>query len=287
MCMTENLRRSLGLVGAVCAALAASPSGAQGLQNENDIVHCVVEPKSRIEIGSFEDGIIVEIDVKRGDTVQKGQVLAKLESKLQSLAVEIAEVNAENELAVKSGQARLAYQKGEEGRARKLAARNIVPTSRIDEVQTEKELAEIDLEAAVFQRRLAQLELAQARELLSRRSVRSPVDGVVAEITMAVGEYVHEQSPIMTIVEMDPLYVELFAPVRFFPHLQMGMEVDISLRPPIDETYTATVIAIDRVFDAASSTFGVRLSLDNNDYAIPAGLPCAAHLNDAIAAMAR
>jgi hypothetical protein len=48
----------------------------------------------------------------------------------------------------------------------------------------------------------------------------------------------------------------------------------VNLAPPINERRMAIVSVIDRVFDIASGTFGVRLELPNRDFILPAGQRC-------------
>jgi multidrug efflux pump subunit AcrA (membrane-fusion protein) len=118
------------------------------------------------------------------------------------------------------------------------------------------------------------MELENARTLLERRTIRSPVDGVIVELTMRPGEFAHKQSPIMTIAQVDPLNVEVFVPITKYGTIKTGMMGEVIPEEPVGGKYLADVKIVDRVFDTASSTFGVRLALSNPDFALPAGLKC-------------
>ncbi|MDZ7684819.1 MAG: hypothetical protein U5O39_07265 [Gammaproteobacteria bacterium] len=48
----------------------------------------------------------------------------------------------------------------------------------------------------------------------------------------------------------------------------------VIFEPPLDDRYEATVAVIDKIMDAASSSFGVQLLLENPDLKVPAGLRC-------------
>ena len=78
----------------------------------------------------------------------------------------------------------------------------------------------------------------------------------------------------MTIAQIDPLYVKVFIPVRYYRQLGVGTKADVMPEEPIGGHHQAQVTVVDRVFDAASSTFGVRLELPNPDYSLPAGMRC-------------
>jgi multidrug efflux pump subunit AcrA (membrane-fusion protein) len=88
------------------------------------------------------------------------------------------------------------------------------------------------------------------------------------------GEYRNEQSPILTLAEIDPLRVEVIVPTAFYGQVRVGGSAAVRPEEPVGGTYTATVTVVDRVLDASSGTFGVRLELPNPKQLLPAGLKC-------------
>jgi multidrug efflux pump subunit AcrA (membrane-fusion protein) len=131
--------------------------------------------------------------------------------------------------------------------------------------------------AAELDQDTARLELKNARTLLERRTIRSPVDGVVTELTLHPGEFAHKQSPVMTIAEINPLNVEVYVPITKYGTIEPGMFGEVVPEDPVGGKYLAEAKIVDRVFDTASSTFGVRLALPNPNFALPAGLKCRVH----------
>jgi membrane fusion protein (multidrug efflux system) len=63
-------------------------------------------------------------------------------------------------------------------------------------------------------------------------------------------------------------------PVEQFGQIKMGMSATVVPQAPLNGQYTAIVTVVDRVVDAASGTFRVRLKLPNKDHVLPAGLRC-------------
>ena len=59
-----------------------------------------------------------------------------------------------------------------------------------------------------------------------------------------------------------------------FGKVTVGMRAHVMPEAPVNGVHTAKVTIVDRVIDAASGTFGVRLALPNPDYRLPAGLKC-------------
>jgi hypothetical protein len=70
------------------------------------------------------------------------------------------------------------------------------------------------------------------------------------------------------------LLVETFLPVEYYSRIKIGQPGRVMTDGAIAGTFEANVTVIDRVFDAASKTFGVRLELPNPGYVLPAGQVC-------------
>ncbi len=144
----------------------------------------------------------------------------------------------------------------------------------MDEIEASKRLAEMALLQATDNRRLAELELRRALAELSRRTITSPISGVVVERFLAPGEFAHDEQPIVKVAQLDPLRVTVFAPAALLGRIAVGQHVEVMPQAPVNGTYLARVTAADRVVDAASGLFGVRLELPNREARMPAGLTC-------------
>ncbi len=287
MIMSKKTSLRLGVAGLALLPLwltLSSPGGAQSLDEQQQALDCTIEPTTIAQIGSADEGILEEIQVTRGDHVIKGQVLARLESSLETLAVDLARIEAEQDVDVRSREARRAYLREEAERAEKLFQRRIVSDQARDEAMVEEEISALDVESATLRRKVAKVELALAEANLERRTIRSPIDGIVTEVSKAAGEYIHEQAPLLSLARIDELNVEVFVPVRRYGEITLNQKAIVEPVQPIGGRYEAVVSVVDRVFDAASGTFGVRLKLDNSDEALPAGIRCSVlFLQDAAA----
>lgn len=263
---------------ALAAALlvaVAQPAFAAG-----EALDCVMQPKATIEVGSPDEGIMDEVLVERGDLVSKGEVVARLDMRLEQLAVELARLRAQGDVDVRSGQAQLTFREREVSRVGELRERDMASQKDYDSAEIERRLAELQVERAELERDVARVEYERAEAMLARRVINSPVDGVVVEVTMSPGEYAYEQAPVMTIAEIDPLHVEAYVPIERYGTIETGMVGEVRPQEPIGGIHDAEVTVVDLVFDAASGTFGVRLALPNPDYELPAGVRCRVRFPD-------
>jgi RND family efflux transporter MFP subunit len=240
----------------------------------SELLDCVIEPRSIVDLGSHAEGILVEIMVERGDRVKEGQPLIKLDSTMEEISADLARLKAENETDLVSRRTQMEYRLKELKRLETMRSSKTASEKTYDQADTEYQLAKISMAAAEIDQRLAGVEQRRAMAMLERRQVNSPVDGIVIDVLMSKGEYVHEQSQLMKIAELNPLHVEVYIPVADYGLVRQGMTALVYPEEPVGGEYEAVVKVVDNVFDPASRTFGVRLNLDNSDYSLPAGLRC-------------
>lgn len=259
----------------VAWALAAAVLGTATIAGAQAVppLDCLVEPYVVVSVGSPVDGILEAVRVDRGDIVAKGDLIATLESALERTSVDLARYRVEVESNMKSSEARFEFGARRFQRTEELFRKDLVPLREMDEAETQKVLAEIGVLEAKETKRLAELELKRAEAALAIRTIRSPVDGVVVERTLSAGEFT-KQGAIVKIAQIDPLRVDVIVPVAALGRITPGMRATVVLDPPLRETLSARVKVVDRVVDAASGTFGVRLEVPNGNYRIPAGIKC-------------
>lgn len=252
------------------AVVIGNPVKAQS----TNLFDCVIKPREIIQLGSAVEGVLIERPVERGVIVEAGQVVARLDDVNQQQAVRLARLEAERDIEVRSRQAAAKFRANETVRIADLANRNLTAKIEVGRAELEQRLSELALEAARMDQAFAQAELELAETVLGQRTIRSSVAGVITETNAAPGDYINAQSVILTLARLDILNVEVFLPTDLFGLPVEGSTATVLLDDPIGGSYKAMIETVDRVFDAASGTFGVRLTIPNSDYALPAGLRC-------------
>ncbi len=209
---------------------------------------CIIEPHRVVSLSSPVEGVLKKVMFDRGDRIKAGKTVARLDSRVEAAAVKLANERAKfNQRKVKRNQ--------------ELYAKQLISQDEKDELETESFLS--------------RLELRQAQAVLSQRVIVSPISGVVTERFLNPGEYVGSNSePIMKIAQLSPLNVEVILPVQYLGQISEGRQAKVLPQMPVGGDYLAKVVIVDKVIDAASGTFGVRLQLANPDYQLSAGLKC-------------
>ena len=234
-------------VGAIAAiALLAFASGARAQHAMSRDYECLIEPHVDVSVSSAVVGVVERVFVERGQSVKKGQTLVSLVSGIETAAFELARARAE-------------FADRTNARNAELVDEQLISSNEKDALETDA--------------LLARLEMREAKEVLALRTIRSPIKGVVAEVSIEAGEFVDENE-MLRIVQLDPLNVEVVVPVSLYGRIAQGSRGEVLPEQPFDEPYEAEVVIVDRVVDAASGTFGLRLELPNPKRLLPAGLKC-------------
>jgi RND family efflux transporter MFP subunit len=272
------MRRHCRLSGPVALLFAALPIAASAQDREiGSGFDCLIQPTQVLKLGTPIPGLLNEVLVDRGSRVKKGDVIARLESTVETASVALARARAENYSSVEAARARLEFQARKADRMARLRKTDNVAVSTADEAETGARVAESELREATVTSELAKLEQARAEEILRQRTILSPIDGVVVERKLGPGEYAFDQAHLVTLSQIDPLRVETFLPLSQFGRIRPGMTAEVEPEDPVGGKYTATVTVVDHVFDPGSGTIGVRLELPNPGDALPAGLKCQVH----------
>lgn len=245
------------------------------LQTQLPEFDCVIEPSDIVDVGSAVSGVVATLHVERSELIEAGDVLVELDSGVERATLALARARAGQNTGIELHRANELFGQVTLERNRALFEKSVVSRQTLDQVQSEQEIAALQVRQARDNKRLALLEYQRARSVLDQRTIRSPVSGVVMERYRTVGEYVGDQ-PILRVAQLDPLHVETIVPVEYLGLIEPGMRAEVrsSHRTDSESRLFATVDRVDRVSDAASGTFGVRLLLPNPDYQIASGLRC-------------
>jgi RND family efflux transporter MFP subunit len=259
--------------------LVLSLIGLGGAAHAAATFDCLVEPTQTIELRSTVGGRIERISARRGDKVQKGQVLVQLESSAERATAESARYRAimEGEEAV--AQTKYEYARRKYERKRDMHADKLMSGQERDDAEGEMRSAKAEVQLAQDNRHVASLEADEQSALLARRSIRAPFNGVVADQLMYVGEVIEPgdpKKPILKLAQLDPLRVHLIMPRTAFGKVKKGMRVQVAPELPAVPRVEGTVVVIDSLIDAASGTFGVFVEVPNPDSKVPAGIKCRA-----------
>ena len=183
------------------------------------------------DVAASVGGKVVRVLVERGSTVKFGEALVQLDA--QSAALSAAGVRAQ--LASARAQEKLAEEECKRSQA--LLDKGAITRSQYDREMTSCTAAQQAVAATK-----AQLDLIG--KSISDGVVRAPFAGVIAERWVSPGEWVAPGMRLVTLVDDDPLTVELSVPERWVPRMAVGQEVAVSAVAYPDQKFPAKVVRI-------------------------------------------
>ncbi len=260
--------------GVTLSALLVSGAEADSLGDVAARASCLIAPNAVYKLAMPSQGALASVAVQRADRVEKGQVIAELESGVERSQVEAARARAETSAVIDSKAAVLMAAKAKVQRQSTLRQDQFSSQQSLEEAQAAEAIAKADLEQAKLDRVLAGFDLERLQATLDRRVLRAPAKGVITDVTLHEGEYADPAAPIVTLTETDPLKVDVYLPASAYSLVAPGRIAKISPLDAVSGAYGAEVITKDPQIDASSGLFLVELRLPNPDGAIPAGIRC-------------
>ncbi|MGD8591935.1 MAG: efflux RND transporter periplasmic adaptor subunit [Gammaproteobacteria bacterium] len=203
---------------------------------------------------------------KVGTLVGENDVVARIDNTF--IKIRIDELHA----AVERERARLQFLFQEVVRLEKLAKQNAAAQTRLEQTQSEREVAKNELE-------IANTRLRQAREELARHVVRAPFPGVIAERFMRPGERAAVGDEVVRLIDANDLEIQARAPLASINYITEGMRLDV--KTDVGDHVEATLRTIVPIGDARSRLLDLRLDFAGVNWRV--GQPVRVALPTAVA----
>ncbi|HWW60399.1 MAG TPA: efflux RND transporter periplasmic adaptor subunit, partial [Thermoanaerobaculia bacterium] len=150
-----------------------------------------IQPEIEVKIAPEVSGEIIEIPVKEGEIVHRGQLLLRIRPDSYRAQVESqqAALSSARSASVQN-RAELSKADIDYKRTKKLFDDGLLSSSERDAAQTKYDIAKAALESSMFEIQRAEGALRQINEALSKTTIYSPAAGTVSSLTSRVGERV-------------------------------------------------------------------------------------------------
>jgi RND family efflux transporter MFP subunit len=249
-------------------------------------------PEEEVTVSSEVDGRVDQVFVDVGDRVEAGQPLVGVSTVELKLALDQQRalfrqartrlglpedsdddlIKVTDAAEVKKAAADLKQADDIYKRSQVLLQKQLVPAQDVEqaEARTNSARAAYDLSIQTVQNLRAQLpQYRAAMELAEKKLrdavIRAPFKGEVKERVVAPGQYLKVQTPVMGIVDIDPLRVRLKIPEKMTEWVHVGDSVKVSVEAYPDKTFSGKVSRINPSVDQQSRTFEVEALLANSE----------------------
>jgi membrane fusion protein, multidrug efflux system len=220
----------------------------------------------RSELSAKLPGRVGAMYVDEGSRVTKGQPLLALETDYVRLNLQRAEADTARAKAMADDASR------DVERKKGLLATNAVPQATFDRSQAAYDQAHAALQSAQAQASLYRQQLADS-------TLRSPIDGVVAEKRTDVGQRLQDNSVALVVVQTSPLKLRFRVPERYLASVHRGQPVKATVDPYPNQPFEGHVTVVGGVIDSSTRSLLVETEFPNRDGRLRPGLFARVELN--------
>ncbi len=242
-----------------------------GMTESIDVVGSLL-PKQQTDVKAEYPGMITHVFVSEWVRVQKGTPLAQLDTRELELTLQRSEASVEAAKA-NVAQAEVAQNRADREHTRflKLKEAGLVTQQNLDDSATEKEAATARLSAAKAQLRAAQGELHQMQMRLAKSTIRSPMNGVVSQRTMNVGDLTGDRV-IFHIVDNRLLDLTVTVPSGEIGKIRIGQPLTFSTDSLPGKTFTGKIAYINPAVSEVDRSVKIIAEVKNEPEVLKAGL---------------
>ena len=190
-------------------------------------------------------GLVSRVNAKSGQQVKQGDVLVEL--------------NADDIVA----------------QQRQLEANAALLKTTLERARQQlayKGISQAEFDSAAANVKAAQAGIAQQAALVGKRQLRAPFDGRVGIVTLTPGSYINAGTAVLTLQQLDPVFVDFNVPQRNLGEVKVGQKLSITVDGIADQRFEGTVTAVSPKVDASSRNVQVEASLPNPQEVLKPGM---------------
>jgi membrane fusion protein (multidrug efflux system) len=190
-------------------------------------------------------GLVGRVNVRSGEDVRTGQLLLEL--------VTTDEVANLHQLEAQAALSQLTYE-----RAQRQIAVHVI--------------AQADYDNAAADLKVKQAAIAQQQAIIAKKQLRAPFAGRAGIVTITPGTYLNSGTVIVTLQELDPVYVDFFVPQKDLAQAQVGRNATLTLDAFPGKSFRGTVNAVNPKVDTDTRNVLVEARVPNPDRVLSPGM---------------
>jgi len=210
----------------------------------------IIESRAAPPVAAEVAGKVVRLAADEGDSVEKGQVLAELDSKQYRFGTSVDQAEVARIAAL------VKNKESELNRARRLQAEKLISQEQLDTIAT-------DLDALRAQLQGAEARAGDSARRLGEARIVAPFKGQVAKRYVDLGAYVQVGTAVFDLVDGENLRVRLPFPEYRAPRLRPGLPVRLTSSAAGDQAVTAQISEIQPGVNPANRSLTVIVDFSN------------------------
>jgi len=216
-----------------------------------------VQPEVEVKISSEVSGEIIELPIKEGQAIKKGDLLVRINPDLYESGVSRSSASLSTARAgVAQADAQLKEAKANYDRNKRLFDKGVISKSEWDKIVSAYEVAQAGRQSAYYNMQSAGATVTEARDNLNRTTIYSPVDGTISKLDAELGERVvgtqqMTGTEILRVANLNNMEVEVDVNENDIVKIEIGDEANIEVDAYLKKKFKGIVTSIS---NSASST---------------------------------
>jgi membrane fusion protein, multidrug efflux system len=190
-------------------------------------------------------GIVDRIGFDSGRSIQKGDVLAELDTRQER--AQLAAIEAQRDLA------RLNY-------------------NRMKGLLGDRVISQAEFDRAVAEQQQTDAQVGEIRATIERKTIRAPFSGILGIRQANLGQYLAAGDPVVPLQSLHPIYVNFGVPQQDVGRIRVGRVVRITARDIAGAEFNGRVTALDSIVDQATRNVQVQATLANPEGQLRPGM---------------
>ncbi len=233
----------------------------------------IVEAENQVEIFPELSAVIVEVNVKDGDPVRRGQALVRLRDNEFQERLKQAQAGYQIALAQQQqAEAKLITIESDLKRIEKLAEQGLTSITELETAQTNAISARADVALAKARVEQAKATVDERKETLSQTIVRSPVDGSVGNRNAEVGMLVNGNTKLFTLGQLDNVRIKVVLSDRMIQYIREGQRVEIIDENVPEGIIDAKLSRISPFLNPVTHSTDAEIDLENKEGLLKPGM---------------
>ncbi len=235
-----------------------------------------IQPVTEVKISPDVSGEIIELNVKEGDVVKKGDLVLKIKQDIYQSALEQSQAGLNSvRAAYRQQEAQTLKVKQSYERNKQLYELKTISKSEWETSEAEWSVAQQQLQAARYNISSAEAQVKEARENLSKTTVYAPMDGVVSKLSVEIGERVvgttqMAGTEMFRVANFDAMEVLVNVNENDIIRLSVGDSADITVDAYTDRKFKGYVTEVANSSSSTTTTeattFEVKIRIAKESY---------------------
>ncbi|MBI5645537.1 MAG: efflux RND transporter periplasmic adaptor subunit [Ignavibacteriae bacterium] len=250
-----------------------------------------IEPQTQVKINAEVSGEIIELPIKEGDRVKRGQLLVRIkpDTYIADRQQAVANVNRAKSFQ-QQREADLRKIESEFKRQKQLFEKGLISEADLESIKNTYDVAKANVDAAKYEVDNSQAFLDRSKENLNKTSIFSPIDGVVSQLISKLGERVSGSSfmqgtEIMTVSNLNMMEARVEVNENDVVLISLGDTARVEVDAYPNRSFAATVYQIANTAKTKGlgtqeevTNFEVRLLLLDKNVEFRPGMSCSAKI---------